>query len=113
MARIARVLQRSYEHENSNILKIHDIALDISKSTLSYKGKSCDLTKNELRIMHCLFINKNKIVSRNELMQHMWDCDLFVDDNTLTVTSIAYAKTRASAIRRPDCYKARIGIYYL
>ena len=33
----------------------------------------------------CVIVNKNKIVSRNELMQHMWDCDLFIDDNTLTV----------------------------
>ncbi|MEG0470026.1 MAG: response regulator transcription factor, partial [Longicatena sp.] len=85
LARISRVLQRAYEHSSGNVLSIHDIQLDISKSTLSYRDKLADLTKNELRIMHCLFENKNKIVSRNELMQHMWDCDLFVDDNTLTV----------------------------
>lgn len=85
LARIARILQRTYEQTSGNIVTIRNIALDISKSTLTYQGKNTDLTKNELRIMHCLFQNKNCIVSRNELMQHMWDCDLFVDDNTLTV----------------------------
>lgn len=112
LARIARVLQRSYEHENSNILKIHDIALDILKSTLSYKGKSCDLTKNELRIMHCLFINKNKIVSRNELMQHMWDCDLFVDDNTLTV-NINRLRKKLELLQLDDLIVTKRGLGYI
>ena len=58
LARISRILQRSYEHASSNQLMIHDIVLDISKSTLNWKGNSVDLTKNELRIMHCLFQNK-------------------------------------------------------
>lgn len=50
----------------------------IYRSTLTWKGNSIDLTKNELRIIwkHCLFQNKNKIVSCNELMQHMWDCSV-------------------------------------
>ena len=77
---------------------IHDIVLDISKSTLNWKGNSVDLTKNELRIMHCLFQNKNKIVSRNELMQHMWDCDLFVDDNTLTAVSYTHLDEHTAAL---------------
>lgn len=85
LAHMARILMRVYESNSSNILYIADVSLDISKSTLTYQNQSIDLTKNELRIMHCLCQNKNKIVSRNELMQHMWDCDLFVDDNTLTV----------------------------
>lgn len=85
LAHMSRVLMRVYESGNNTTLHIGECVLDISKSTISWKNQTVDLTKNELRIMHCLFQNKNKIVSRNELMQHMWDCDLFVDDNTLTV----------------------------
>ena len=109
LARIARVLQRTYEHASSNILTIHDIALDISKSTLTWKGNSIDLTKNELRIMHCLFQNKNKIVSRNELMQHMWDCDLFVDNNTLTV-NINRLRKKLEYLRLDDLIQTKRGM---
>ena len=82
LAHMSRVLMRVYESGNNTTLHIGECVLDISKSTISWKNQTVDLTKNELRIMHCLFQNKNKLVSRNEVMQHMWDCDLFVDDNT-------------------------------
>ena len=44
-----------------------------------------ELTKNESKILHTLIKNKEKIVSRNELMKLLWQNDEFVDDNTLTV----------------------------
>lgn len=112
LARISRVLQRTYEHSSSNVLMIHDIALDISKSTLIYQGSNVDLTKNELRIMHCLFQNKNSIVSRNELMQHMWDCDLFVDDNTLTV-NINRLRKKLEYLRLDDLIQTKRGLGYI
>lgn len=85
LARISRVLQRVYEQHQLDQLIVNQIRLDLLKSMIVYQDKTIELTKNELRIMHCLFMNKNKIVSRQELMQHMWNCDLFIDDNTLTV----------------------------
>lgn len=112
LARIARVLQRTYVHTSGNILAIHDIELDVSKSTITYQGKSADLTKNELRIMHCLFQKKNTIVSRNELMQHMWDCDLFVDDNTLTV-NINRLRKKLEFIRLDDLIQTKRGLGYI
>lgn len=112
LARIARVLTRAYENTSSNLLKIHDVTLDVSKSTLLYKEDVIDLTKNELRIMHCLFLNKNKIVSRSELMQHMWDCDLFVDDNTLTV-NINRLRKKLEYIRMDDLIQTKRGLGYI
>lgn len=112
LARIARILHRTYESGASNILTIRDIALDISKSTLCYHEQSCDLTKNELRIMHCLFLNKNKIVSRSELMQHMWDCELFVDDNTLTV-NINRLRKKLEYLKLDDLIQTKRGLGYI
>lgn len=112
LARIARILHRTYESGASNLLYIRDIALDISMSTLIYHEQTCDLTKNELRIMHCLFQNKNKIVSRSELMQHMWDCDLFVDDNTLTV-NINRLRKKLEYLRLDDLIQTKRGLGYI
>lgn len=112
LARISRVLQRSYEQNTGNTLTIKDIVLDISKTALSYQQKTVDLTKNELRIIHCLFQNKNKIVSRNELMQHMWDCDLFVDDNTLTV-NINRLRKKLEYLMLDDLIVTKRGLGYI
>lgn len=112
LARISRVLQRAYEHTSSNLLQIGEVTLDISKSMLTYQDKTIDLTKNELRIMHCLFQNKNAIVSRNELMQHMWDCDLFVDDNTLTV-NINRLRKKLEYLRLDDLIQTKRGLGYI
>lgn len=59
LARISRILQRSYEHASSNQLMIHDIVLDISKSTLNWKGNSVDLTK--MNYASCIVCFKIKI----------------------------------------------------
>ena len=112
LARIARVLHRTYESSSANQLMINDITLDIGKSTLSYHGESIDLTKNELRIMHCLFQNKNSIVSREELMKHMWDCELFVDDNTLTV-NINRLRKKFEYLRLDDVIQTKRGMGYI
>ena len=112
LARIARLLQRTYENHTSSLLTIGDITLDISKSIIAYRGESVDLTKNELRIMHCLFQNKNTIVSREELMKHMWDCELFVDDNTLTV-NINRLRKKLEYIRLDDLIQTKRGMGYI
>lgn len=112
LARLARVLHRTYETGSSNLLTIHDITLDISKSIIAYHGESVDLTKNELRIMHCLFQNKNKIVSREDLMKHMWDCELFVDDNTLTV-NINRLRKKLEYLKLDDLIQTKRGLGYI
>ena len=54
-------------------------------STLSYNGEKIDLTKNESKILNALISKKGSIVSRNRLMEQLWNDDLFVDENTLSV----------------------------
>lgn len=112
LARISSVLKRVYSNTNHNILNVKGVQLDISKSVVSYESKSSDLTKNELRILHCLFTNKNKIVSRNELMQHMWDCDCFVDDNTLTV-NINRLRKKLEYLHQQDLIMTKRGMGYM
>lgn len=44
-----------------------------------------ELTKNELKILHYLVLNQGKIVSREDIMNYLWESENFIDDNTLTV----------------------------
>ena len=62
-----------------------DAILDTGDQSLNYKQGKIKLTKNEYRILFCLMQNKGKVVSREKLMESLWESDAFVDDNTLTV----------------------------
>ena len=83
LARINRILNRNTLDELK--IKYKDIILDISKSIIIKDNINIDLTKNELKIFYYLLKNIGKIISRDELMDYLWDNNEFVDDNTLTV----------------------------
>lgn len=85
LARIAAVLKRSFPDSAIDRLICDGFSVNLSKSTLDHQGRSIELTKNELKILNCLYERRGAIVSRNELMRYLWDSELFVDDNTLTV----------------------------
>ncbi len=85
LARISSILKRINNKNDSNKIISEYFTLNISESKLEKDGKEIDLTKNERKILQCLLNNRNKIVSREEMMDFLWSTDEFVDDNTLTV----------------------------
>ena len=86
LAKITGLLRRS-NNANINLEKINcgKFILNISQSMIEKDDKKVELTKNELRILHFLVKNKNKIVSREDIMEYLWESESFIDDNTLTV----------------------------
>ena len=85
LARISAILSRVYSTESANVLTFAGLLLDMGKSTITYKDRSIELTKNELRILTMLMKNKGAITSRDDIMNELWQSDEFVDENTLTV----------------------------
>ena len=86
MAKIQALLRRSYDFAAAVPLLEHRGAfLDTGDNSLTYGGERIALTKNEYRILLCLMENKGRVVSREKLMERLWETDSFVDENTLTV----------------------------
>ncbi len=86
LAKISSLLKRTNMMiENNNIIDAKDFILNTSKSTIEKEGKFIELTKNEYRILKYLVENREKIVSREDIMECLWDNESFIDDNTLTV----------------------------
>jgi DNA-binding response OmpR family regulator len=85
LAHIASVLKRSSREIVSDRIDCGEFSINLSRSTIEYRGKETELTKNELKILTCLYDKRGAIVSRDELMVQLWNSDMFVDDNTLTV----------------------------
>lgn len=86
IAKIQAMLRRSYDFVSAvPVLEHRGALLNTGDNTLSYEGKVIELTKNEYRILLALMKNKGKVVSREKLMESLWETDCFVDENTLTV----------------------------
>lgn len=86
MAKIQALLRRTYDFAGDVPLLEHRGAiLNTGDHTLTVGDTVLEMTKNEYRILLCLMENKGKVVSREELMQRLWETDSFVDENTLTV----------------------------
>lgn len=86
LAKIASVLRRSKALESSSDkIDCHEFVLNISKSLIEKDDEKIELTKNELKILHFLVQRREKIVSREDIMEYLWDSESFIDDNTLTV----------------------------
>ncbi len=83
LARIERILKRI--NNNDNRIVYNDLILDVSKSSIIKNDEVTQLSKNEFRIFYYLLSNKGKIISRDDLINYLWDNNEFVDDNTLTV----------------------------
>ena len=81
-AKLQAMLRRSYDYAAAPPLLEHrGAALDVGGQVLRYQGEGLPLTKNECRILLCLLENKGKVVSREKLMQRLWETDAFVDEN--------------------------------
>lgn len=86
LAKIAGLLKRTQNNEgNPNKINCNDFILNISKSCIERGDEQKELTKNELKILHYLALKKDQIVSRDEIINYLWDSESFIDDNTLTV----------------------------
>ncbi|MCM1364156.1 MAG: response regulator transcription factor [Faecalibacterium sp.] len=85
-AKIQAMLRRTYDFADSvPILEHRGALLNTGDNTLTFGGEKIPLTKNEYRILLTLMESKGKIVSRERLMERLWETDSFVDENTLTV----------------------------
>lgn len=115
LAKINALLRRSYgeyriEESGKNSI-IGRVALSSKDFTLSYESKSVELSKNEYRLMKAFLQKPGEILTREELLELLWDKQEFVDDNTLTV-NITRLKTELMELGLADVIKTKRGVGY-
>lgn len=85
-ARIGAVLKRTKGATMESTLLVHrGVRLDVAGCSLSCGGKSAELTRTEMKLLHQLFLHPGEYVSRLELVEYLWENQIFIDDNTLSV----------------------------
>lgn len=87
VAKLQATIRRSYEYslKESHVIECKGLTLSLDDALAAYENKNVELTKNELRILKLLIENQGKIVSRQALMRSLWDDEMYVSENTLTV----------------------------
>ena len=112
-AKIQALLRRTYDFAAAvPILEHRGALLNTGDNTLTYEGKQIELSKNEYRILYTLLENKGKVVSREKLMERLWETDSFVDENTLTV-NVNRLRKKLDAAGLPGFITTRFGVGYL
>lgn len=113
LAKINGLLKRSKNSDaTQTLIDCREFVLDISKSIIENGNNKIELTKNELKILHYLVMNRGKIVSRDEIMDYLWDSESFIDDNTLTV-NIKRLRVKLEELGVKDIIETKRGQGYI
>lgn len=113
LAKIQALLRRTYDFGGQvSVLEHREAMLNTADAVLTYHGQRIDLTKNEYRILQMLMEHKEKVVSREALMQRLWETDSFVDENTLTV-NVNRLRKKLDQAGLHDFIRTKVGMGYL
>lgn len=112
LAKIQGLLRRTYDFVGEqSLLWFEEVALDLKTMQVSYTEAVEELTRNEFQILRVLFEHGKEVVSREELMRELWNSDIFVDDNTLSV-NIARLRKKLTELGLPDLIATKKGVGY-
>ena len=112
-AKIQALLRRSYDFAPSMpVLEHRGAMLSTGDQVLTYQDQKIELTKNEYRILLTLMENRGKVVSRERLMERLWETDSFVDENTLTV-NVNRLRRKLEGAGLRNFIATRFGVGYL
>ena len=111
LARIQKLLARTYEIQDNVVLTHKGLTLNLLKAEISYQGQRKSLTKNEMGILRLLMVNKGNIIPRDAIIDELWQSEQFIDENTLNVNIVRLRKTLAE-IGLPDYLETKRGLGY-
>ncbi len=112
-AKVRALLRRTYDFgANTTMIEHRGVILNTSDCTLYYNGERIELSKNEYRILSTLMESKGRVVSRERLMERLWETDSFVDDNTLTV-NVNRLRRKLADSGIGDLIATKVGVGYI
>ena len=113
IAKIQALLRRTYDFGESNpVLEHRGAMLNTGDGSFYYGDQVIPLSKNEYRILAVLMKQKGKVVSREKLMERLWETDSFVDENTLTV-NVNRLRKKLDAAGLKDFIATKFGVGYI
>ncbi len=110
LLRISNIFKRC--EQKLDIIKFKNLIININKGIIKNNEKEITLTKNEMIIFSYLLNNKERIVTRDELMTTLWNNDEYINDNALTV-NISRLRTKLKELSEEEMIETRKGLGYI
>lgn len=112
IAKIQALLRRTYDFAGAvPVLEHRGALLNTGDGTFVYQGENIPLSKNEYRILLELMRSRGKVVSREHLMEALWQTDSFVDENTLSV-NVGRLRKKLENAGLADFIETKFGVGY-
>lgn len=112
LAKIAGLLKRNQSNNTNDKIELEKFVLNTLSRYVENGDKKVELTKNEYNIIYYLSLRKGKLVSRDEIMDYLWESENFIDDNTLSV-NIKRIRDKLEEIGAKDSIETRRGQGYI
>ncbi|MGP7816472.1 response regulator transcription factor [Niallia sp. 01092] len=114
VAKLQAIMRRTYEYKTleNQLIECHDVILNLHDTTIHYQNERLELTKNEFKILKTLMENKGKVVTRDSLMKQLWNDDVYVNENTLTV-NLNRLRNRLGEIGVQNIIQTKKGMGYI
>ena len=110
---MAMNMGRTYDFaKTGHVLQCREAVLNVDDHSLTYRGEQIALSRNEYGILKILMENTGKIVSRERLMERLWETDSFIDDNTLTV-NVNRLRKKLEGAGLKDFITTKFGVGYV
>ena len=111
LARVKAVLRRGGGPAEPDVVEAGGLRLSLTRGTVSADGRTAELSRNELRILAHLMTHAGEIVSRADLIEALWDSQIYIDDNTLSV-NVTRLRGKLEALGVPGMIRTRRGMGY-
>lgn len=112
IAHITSVLKRCNNSNVNESIQYNGLLLNYGKCEIQYGGRVLDITKNDMRILKILMSHPNQVISRDDIMNELWQSNDFVDDNTLTV-NINRLRHKLEGLNAKNYIKTKRGLGYM
>lgn len=113
VAKVSALLRRNYTYQDESLQLAHrELVFHLSSSSVEYRRQTAELSRNEFVILQTMMRNLGRIVTRDELMQVLWNDEQFVDDNTLTV-NVNRLRRKIATLGLEEFIATRKGMGYI
>lgn len=111
-ARVAAIIRRR-SFDGNNIMQVGSLVLDMTEKTVKHEGRALDLTRKEYELLLYFISNKNRVISKGAIAEHLWGDDMDLADNyDLIYTHIKNLRKKITGSGAPDHIKSVYGMGY-
>ena len=110
LAKIRRAL-KLHDPTRYKELVVHDVVLDLHFSVVKYHDQEVELTRNEFRILYYLFLNAGQVLSKEKLIEYLWNDQYYLDE-TILLVNINRLRKKLEDIGLVDFVQTKRGVGY-